>query len=181
MSRIGLKPISIPTGVNVDINSSIISVKGKLGTLTHTIPELITPTLSTDTISFARVNDEKHTKQLHGTTRALVANMITGVSKGYTKSLVIVGIGYRANPIASTGSIELSIGYSHKIVIDPLPGTKIVLKSQTEIIVEGIDKQIVGQMAALIRKVRKPEPYKGKGISYVGEKINRKESRKAKK
>lgn len=177
MSRIGNKIITIPAGVTVEFKDHLVTVKGKLGTLNLTVKPVIDLKIEGSEITVVRANEEKHTKQLHGTTRANIQNMIVGVSEGYKKELVIVGIGYRCQMLGQ--NIEMSLGFSHKKIVKALPNTKIEAKSQTEIIVTGIDKQAVGEVAALIRACREPEPFKGKGVSYVGEKIRRKEGKKA--
>ena len=177
MSRIGLKVIKVPAGVTLEQSGEVVTVKGSKGTLTVNVPSVITIKVEGDEVRCSRANDEKHTKQLHGTVRANLQNAITGVSEGYKKEIVIVGIGYRA---AMRGdSIVMNVGYSHEIVIKPEPGAKISVQSPTEITVEGINKQAVGQTAALIRATREPEPYKGKGVMYKGEHIIRKEGKRA--
>ncbi len=177
MSRIGNKPIAIPTGVEVTINGSTITTKGPKGTLTKTFQPIIGVEVKDNLIYVTRPNEEKTTKQLHGTTRAILATMVEGVSTGYKKTLTIVGIGYRASMQGQ--DLLLSVGYSHPVLIKPLPGSTIACNSATEVEVSGCDKQIVGQVAAEIRRVREPEPYLGKGISYKGEHIRRKEGKKA--
>ena len=177
MSRIGNKIITLPEGVKIDVNGSTVTVSGSKGTLTRTFSNLITINVDGSTVTVTRANDEKHTKQLHGTTRALLNGMVEGVSKGFTKKLVIKGIGYRAQ--LKGNDVVLNMGYSHPVTIEGVEGVKFEVPSQTEIIVSGIDKQKVGQMAAVIRSVREPEPYGGKGIMYVGEKVRRKVGKKA--
>ena len=177
MSRIGLKVIKLPAGVTVEQNGEIITVKGSKGTLEVAAPSVITVKVEGDEIHCSRANEEKHTKQLHGTVRANLANAIEGVSTGFKKEIVIVGIGYRA---AMRGdAVVMNVGYSHEIVIKPEPGAKITCNSATEITVEGISKQAVGQTAARIRATREPEPYNGKGVMYKGEHIIRKEGKRA--
>ena len=177
MSRVGNKVINLPEGVNVNINGSEVTVNGPKGTLTKTFSNLITVTVDDRKVSVTRANEEKHTKQLHGTTRALLNGMVEGVSNGFTKVLEIKGIGYRAQ-LKGT-DIVLNIGYSHPVTIGAVEGVKFEVPSQTEIIVSGIDKQKVGQIAAVIRSVREPEPYGGKGIMYKGERVRRKVGKKA--
>ena len=177
MSRIGNKPIAIPAGVEVTINGSTVTTKGPKGTLTKTFQPIIGLEVKDNLIYVTRPNEEKFTKQLHGTTRAILATMVEGVSTGYKKTLSIVGIGYRA---AMQGKdLVLTVGYSHPVVIKPLEGSSITVNNPNEVEVSGCDKQIVGQVAAEIRRVREPEPYLGKGISYKGEHIRRKEGKKA--
>ena len=178
MSRIGNKLITVPAGVTVEVAAgNEVTVKGPKGTLTRTFSSLMEIHVEDNVVTVKRPNDEKHTKQLHGTTRANLNDAIVGVTKGFVKELVIVGIGYRA---AMRGeNIVMNVGYSHEIVIKPEPNSKITCKSATEIIVEGISKQAVGQTAALIRGTREPEPYNGKGVMYKGEHIIRKEGKRA--
>ncbi len=177
MSRIGLKVIKVPAGVTLAQNAGVMNVKGPKGTLDVVIPELIEVKINGDEVSCSRKNEEKHTKQLHGTTRANLNDAIVGVTTGFKKELVIVGIGYRA---AMRGeNIVMNVGYSHEIVIKPVPNSKVSCTSPTEIVVEGISKQAVGQTAALIRGTREPEPYNGKGVMYKGEHIIRKEGKRA--
>lgn len=177
MSRVGNKVINLPEGVNVNVNGSEVTVNGPKGTLTRTFSNLITINVNDRVVSVTRANEEKHTKQLHGTTRALLNGMVEGVSQGFTKVLEIKGIGYRAQ-LKGT-DIVLNIGYSHPVTIGAVEGVKFEVPSQTEIIVSGIDKQKVGQIAAVIRSVREPEPYGGKGIMYKGERVRRKVGKKA--
>jgi len=177
MSRIGNKIIEIPAGVTVDIKDNNITVKGPKGTLTNTFNPHITYKVEGNHLTVCRPDDSIAMKTIHGTTRALLHNMVVGVSEGFKKKLEIVGIGYRA---AMRGeNLVLNIGYSHEVVITPDPGAKITTPSQTEVLVEGADRQAVGQTAARIRAVRKPEPYKGKGIKYENEFILRKEGKRA--
>jgi large subunit ribosomal protein L6 len=177
MSRIGKKPIAIPSGVSVTLNGTHVSVKGPKGSIEKQFPEQITIKVENNQVHVERQNEEKLTRQLHGTVRALINTMIEGVEKGYEKKLVLNGIGFKAN--LEGENLVLSVGYSHTVTIKPLPGVKITVSSPTEISVTGVDKQAVGQIAAEIRAVRKPEPYLGKGISYKGEHIRRKEGKKA--
>lgn len=178
MSRIGNKAITVPSGVEVSIAAgNEVTVKGPKGTLQRTFNPLLGLELKENILTVSRPNEEKHTKQLHGTTRALLANMITGVSEGYVRSLELVGIGYRAN--VAGAKLTINIGYSHPVVFDVEQGVTVTCPTQTEIVVSGIDKQRVGEWAANIRAVRKPEPYKGKGIRYKGEIVRRKEGKTA--
>lgn len=177
MSRVGNKVIQLPEGVSLNVNGSEVSVTGPKGTLTRTFSSLITINVNDKEVSLTRANDEKHTKQLHGTTRALLNGMVEGVSKGFTKQLEIKGIGYRAQLKGS--DIVLNIGFSHPVTIAAVEGVKYEVPSATEITVSGIDKQKVGQAAAVIRSVREPEPYGGKGIMYKGERVRRKIGKKA--
>lgn len=177
MSRIGKKPIALPSGVTVTNNDNVVTVTGPKGTLTKTFNKIITIKVEGNEVICTRPNDEIKARSLHGTTRALIHSMVVGVSEGFKKELEIVGIGYRA---AMRGeNIVLNMGYSHEIVIKPEPGVKITCPEATKIVVEGIDAQLVGQTAAVIRGVREPEPYKGKGIKYKGEFILRKEGKRA--
>lgn len=178
MSRVGNKIITIPSGVEVAIAAdNTVTVKGPKGTLVRQFNPLIQIELSEGVLTVKRSNEEKHTKQLHGTTRALIANMVEGVTNGYKKILQLEGIGYRA---ALQGSkLVLNVGYSHQIEFTPEEGIKVELPNPTEIVISGIDKQRVGEWASNIRAVRKPEPYKGKGIRYKGEVIRRKEGKTA--
>ena len=173
MSRIGREPIAIPAGVNVTIaDGNVVSVKGPLGELTQSFNTALTIAVEGDKILVTRPNDEKENRALHGLTRTLVNNMVVGVSKGYEKKLEIVGVGYRVEK--QSGKIVLGLGYSHPVVFEEKDGVKFDVPDQTTIIVKGINKQAVGQVAAVIRSKRPPEPYLGKGIKYTGEKIRRK-------
>ena len=178
MSRIGNKTITIPAGVEVNVAAgNEVTVKGPKGTLTRQFSDLITIKVEGSEVNCTRANEEKHTKQLHGTTRALINNMIVGVSEGYTKKLVIEGIGYRA--ALAGNKLTLNLGYSHQIDYVAEEGIKIECPNANEINVSGIDKQRVGEVAAVIRGFKKPEPYKGKGIKYADEHIRRKEGKTA--
>ena len=178
MSRIGNKTITIPAGVEVTINAgNEVSVKGSKGTLTRTFSPLIEIKIDGNVVTCVRANEEKHTKQLHGTTRALLSNMIEGVSTGFTKDLVLVGIGFKA--AISGKKLTLNVGYSHPVIFDIEEGITVTVPEPTKISVTGIDKQRVGEIAANIRASRKPEPYKGKGVQYAGERIRRKEGKTA--
>ena len=170
MSRIGRLPIPVPTGVEVTLDGQSVVVKGPKGTLTHTVPEPITIGRSEDgTRQVARPDDERESRSLHGLTRSLVANMVTGVTDGYTKAMEIRGVGYR---VAAKGSnLEFALGYSHAVPVLAPDGISFEVQSPTKFVVRGIDKQKVGEVAANIRKLRKPDPYKGKGVRYEGEQI----------
>ena len=178
MSRIGNKTITIPSGVEINVaDGNEVTVKGPKGTLSRKFDPRMEIAIEDGIITVKRPNDEKHVKQLHGTTRALLHNMVVGVSDGFKKELEIVGVGYRA---AVEGNVlTLNMGYSHPVVIKVEDGLTVEVPKQQQIIVSGIDKQRVGELAANIRAVRKPEPYKGKGIAYKGEHIRRKEGKTA--
>ncbi len=173
MSRIGLAPITVPSGVDVSVAGDTVTVKGPKGSLTQTLPPVVTVEVDDGTVSVSRANDERKSKALHGLMRSLVNNMVLGVSEGFRKDLEIVGVGYRANA-KGPAKLELSLGYSHSITVDAPEGVTFDVPEPTKIGVLGIDKQIVGQVAAEIRSLRKPEPYKGKGVRYAGERIIRK-------
>ena len=178
MSRIGNQIIEIPAGVEVAVNDgNHVVVKGQKGALEQTFNADMTIKLADNQLSVERPSDEKKFKQLHGTTRALLANMVNGVSEGYKIELSIVGLGYRAN--LQGKKLVLNVGYSHPVEFDVIDGITVEVPSQTEIVVSGIDKQLVGEFAANIRATRKPEPYKGKGIRYKNEIIKKKEGKKA--
>jgi large subunit ribosomal protein L6 len=179
VSRVGKKPITIPSGVDVTIDGSRVVVKGPNGTLEHDAPESITVARDGDELVVTRPDDERANRALHGLTRSLVANMVTGVSTGFSRDLEIVGVGYRA--IAQGPSkIELQLGFSHPVHFDAPDGITFEVPAPTRITVRGFDKQLVGQVAANIRKIRKPEPYKGKGIRYSDERVLRKAGKSAK-
>jgi len=179
MSRIGRKPITIPGGVNVTLDNTLITVKGPKGTLSRELHRDMKVVITENEISVERPSDNKLHRSLHGTTRSVVANMVNGVTEGFVKSLELVGVGYRAN---KTGNkLVLNVGYSHPVEIEPESGIEFEVPSNTKIIVKGIDKELVGATAAKVRSVREPEPYKGKGIKYEGERILRKEGKAGKK
>jgi len=178
MSRIGRTPITIPAEVQVSLSGDTLTVKGPKGELTHQIPPVITLKLEEGLIKVARKNDLKQTRALHGLTRALVANMVHGVTKGYTKVLELVGTGYRV--AKQDNKLVISVGYSHSVEYPERDGIKLEVEGNNIIKVSGIDKQLVGQVAAEIRAIRKPEPYKGKGIRYQGEQVRRKPGKAAK-
>ncbi len=173
MSRVGKQPIEIPDNVEVGVNGSTVTVKGPKGQLQHSLPDLITVEVEGKQVSVLRANDERSARALHGLTRSLVANMVIGVSNGFTKELEIVGVGYRA-VAKGDKTLDMSLGFSHPVAIEAPEGISFEVPAPTRIIIKGIDKTLVGQVAANIRKLRKPEPYKGKGIKYSGEKILRK-------
>ena len=170
MSRIGRLPIPVPSGVEVTLDGQLVTVKGPKGTLSHTVPSPITIERSEDgTLQVARPDDERASRSLHGLTRSLVANMVTGVTDGYAKAMEIRGVGYR---VAAKGSnLEFALGYSHPVPVAAPDGITFEVQSPTKFVVRGIDKQKVGEVAANIRKLRKPDPYKGKGVRYEGEQI----------
>lgn len=178
MSRIGNRSISLPSGVSVELNGQVLTVKGPKGTLSYEFPAIIAAELKDNTIHFTRPNNEKETRSLHGTVRALVNNMVKGVNEGFEKVLEIVGTGYRAQ--LQGKKLVVQAGYSHPVELDIPEGLTITVPNPTEIHVVGCDKQLVGQFAADVRIIRKPEPYLGKGIHYRGEYIRRKEGKKAK-
>ncbi|HEX8767936.1 MAG TPA: 50S ribosomal protein L6 [Jatrophihabitans sp.] len=172
MSRIGKLPIPVPSGVEVAIDGQNITVNGPKGRLSHVLAEPITIAQEDGTLTVARPDDERLSKSLHGLSRTLIANMVVGVTTGYTKNLEIVGTGYRV--AARGGDLEFALGFSHPVVITAPEGISFRVDSPTRFAVEGIDKQKVGEVAANIRKLRKPDPYKGKGVRYQGEVIRRK-------
>jgi len=172
MSRIGKLPIPVPSGVDVAIDGQSITVKGPKGSLSHTVVEPITVSQEDGTLTVARPNDERESKSLHGLSRTLIANMVTGVTAGYSKTLEIRGTGYRVT--AKGSDLEFALGYSHPVVVPAPDGITFRVETPTRFAVEGIDKQKVGEVAANIRKLRKPDPYKGKGVRYQDEVIRRK-------
>jgi large subunit ribosomal protein L6 len=173
MSRIGRLPIAVPSGVDVSIEGQQVSVKGPKGTLTHTLAEPITVERDEDgTLAVRRPDDERRSRSLHGLSRTLVANMIVGVTQGYEKKMEIYGVGYRV--VTKGSDLEFALGYSHPVPVKAPEGITFAVETPTRFSVSGIDKQRVGEVAANIRKLRKPDPYKGKGVRYAGEKIRRK-------
>ena len=179
MSRIGKTPIEVPDGVDVTINGSTVDVKGPKGTLSQSLPEQVSISQDASALVLTRVDDERESKALHGLFRSLVNNMVVGVTEGYRKELEIVGVGYRAQA-KGKDKLELQLGFSHPVSVSAPEGIEFEVPIQTQINVIGIDKQVVGQVAADIRALKKPEPYKGKGIRYVGEHIMRKAGKAAK-
>ncbi|HET6875130.1 MAG TPA: 50S ribosomal protein L6 [Acidimicrobiales bacterium] len=179
MSRIGRSPIDIPSGVEVQLADRRVTVKGPQGSLARELPGQITVRQEDSTLLVERPDDQRHNRALHGLTRSLVANMVTGVTAGFQKELEIVGVGYRATA-RGPAQIELALGFSHPVVVDAPDGITFEVPVPTRITVRGIDKELVGQVAANIRKIRKPEPYKGKGVRYAGERVLRKAGKAAK-
>jgi large subunit ribosomal protein L6 len=174
MSRIGKLPVPIPAGVDVTVEQSTVTVKGPKGTLSHSVAAPITVEHGDDgALEVKRPNDERQSRALHGLTRTLINNMVVGVTEGYEKKLEIVGVGYRVLSKGPT-QLEFQLGYSHSITVDAPDGITFNVEGPTKLGVQGIDKQLVGEVAANIRKLRKPEPYKGKGVRYAGEQIRRK-------
>ena len=173
MSRIGRVPVPVPTGVDVDINGAVVTVKGPKGTLTHTVAAPIEVARDeAGALVVTRPDDERASRSLHGLTRTLLANLVIGVTEGYIKKLEIVGTGYRVT--AKGSDLEFALGFSHSVTVNPPEGITFVVEAPTRFSVQGIDKQQVGEVAANIRKIRKPEPYKGKGVRYAGENVRRK-------
>lgn len=179
MSRIGKTPIEIKSGIEISISESTVEVKGPKGSLTQEIPEGISLEKHDEVLIVSRSNDLRETKALHGLIRSLINNMVIGVTEGYQKELQLVGVGYRAQA-KGKNALELQLGFSHPVNFSAPEGIEFNVPSQTEINISGIDKQVVGQVAADIRALKKPEPYKGKGIRYVGERIIRKAGKTAK-
>ncbi len=179
MSRIGRSPIPVPDGVTVTVERRRVTVTGPQGSLARALPGDITVRQEGDTLLVERPNDERHNRALHGLTRSLVANMVTGVTAGFRKELEIVGVGYRATARGADG-IDLALGFSHPVSVQAPDGVTFEVPTPTRIVVRGIDKEKVGQVAADIRKIRKPEPYKGKGVRYAGERVLRKAGKAAK-
>jgi large subunit ribosomal protein L6 len=173
MSRIGKQPVPVPAGVDVTIDGQKLSVKGAKGTLELAVPEPITVSRNDDgAIVVSRPDDERRSRSLHGLSRTLVANLVTGVTQGYTTKMEIFGVGYR---VALKGqNLEFALGYSHPVVIEPPEGITFAVETPTKFSISGIDKQKVGQISANIRRLRRPDPYKGKGVRYQGEQIRRK-------
>ncbi|ADG75531.1 ribosomal protein L6 [Cellulomonas flavigena DSM 20109] len=173
MSRIGRIPVPVPAGVDVTIDDRRVTVKGPKGELSHTIAAPLTVERDdAGALVVSRPDDERLSRSLHGLTRTLLANLVTGVTEGYTKKLEIVGTGYRV--LAKGDNLEFALGFSHPVVVEPPAGITFAVESATKFSVQGIDKQQVGEVAANIRKIRKPEPYKGKGVRYAGENVRRK-------
>ena len=172
MSRIGKVPVTVPGGVDVTIDGASVTVKGPKGTLSRSLPGEITVRKDEGVLLVERPNDERQNRALHGLSRTLVANLITGVTEGYTTKMEIFGVGYRVQQKGS--NLEFALGYSHPVVIEPPEGITFAVESPTKFSVSGIDKQKVGQISAVIRRLRRPDPYKGKGVRYAGEQIRRK-------
>ena len=179
MSRVGKEPIAIPSGVDVTLEGRRVVVKGPNGTLAHQAPEAITVSRDGDTLVVTRPDDERENRALHGLTRSLVHNMVVGVSQGFSRELEIVGVGYRAQA-QGPSKLELQVGFSHPVRFEAPEGVTFEVPQPTRIVVRGADKQLVGQVAADVRKSRPPEPYKGKGIRYADEHVQRKARKSAK-
>ena len=179
MSRIGKAPINIPSGVEISIAGRTVTVKGPKGTLSRDIPGDIVVRKEDNTLLVERPNDERNNRSLHGLSRTLVNNMVVGVTEGFTKELEIVGVGYRAE--AQGQNLRLALGFSHPVIVPAPDGISFEIPAQTRVIVKGIDKELVGQVAANIRSIRKPEPYKGKGVRYLNERVLRKAGKTGKK
>jgi len=180
MSRIGNASVAVPSGVDVTVADGTVTVKGPKGSLSRPIPGDIEINQDDGALTFVRPNDERKNKALHGLTRSLVNNMVIGVTEGYTKQLEIVGVGYRAEAQGSNG-LRLNLGFSHPVNVTAPDGITFEVPAPTQVIVSGIDKEVVGQVAANIRSIRKPEPYKGKGVRYAGERVLRKAGKAGKK
>ena len=179
MSRIGKQPITVPSGVDITIDGATVRVKGPKGQLEHEIVGDVTIERDGDTLNVTRADDSRSNRSLHGLQRTLISNMVVGVSEGFAKELEIVGVGYRAQA-QGPNAIELAVGFSHPVNVKAPDGVTFEVPQPTRIVVRGFDKQLVGQVAADIRKIRKPEPYKGKGIRYADEHIRRKAGKSAK-
>jgi large subunit ribosomal protein L6 len=179
MSRVGRAPIEVPSGVTISFEGPVVKVSGPQGSLSRPVPDPITVRQEDSQLLVERPDDERRNRALHGLTRSLIANMVTGVTAGYTKELEIVGVGYRATA-KGPSALELALGFSHPVSVDAPSGITFEVPVPTRIIVKGIDKEQVGQVAANIRKLRKPEPYKGKGVRYAGERVLRKAGKAAK-
>jgi large subunit ribosomal protein L6 len=176
MSRVGKLPVALPKGVEVKLDAAAVSVKGPLGTLSQALPEDVAITVDGDMLVVAAANETGRANAMSGTMRALIANMVTGVTKGFERKLTLHGVGYRAQ--AQGDKLNLTVGYSHPVVHQMPKGVKVETPTQTEVVLKGVDKQLVGQVAATVRGYREPEPYKGKGIRYSDEKVVLKETKK---
>jgi large subunit ribosomal protein L6 len=179
MSRIGSNPITVPASVTVSVADGVATVKGPNGTMSRNIPEGITISQEGDVLNVSRLNDETQYRSLHGLTRTLISNMVVGVTDGWSKELEIIGVGYRAAN-GGPGVLDLALGFSHPVKFNAPEGITFEVPLPTRVIVKGADKEVVGQVAASIRKIRKPEPYKGKGVRYLGERVVRKAGKAAK-
>jgi len=180
MSRIGKAPIPVPGDVKIDIDGQSVTVTGPKGTLSRTLPGRISVRAEDATLLVERPDDERESRSLHGLSRTLVNNMVVGVTTGFTRELEIIGVGYRAEAVTPT-TLRLALGFSHPVVLEAPAGVTFEVPVQTRVIVKGIDKEVVGQVAANVRSIRKPEPYKGKGVRYLGEKVLRKAGKTGKK
>ena len=180
MSRIGKAPVTVPSGVDITVDGATITVKGPKGTLSRAIPGDITISQEDGVLNVARPDDERRNRALHGLTRSLVNNMVIGVTDGFKKNLEIVGVGYRAEAQGPTG-LRLNLGFSHPVTVQAPDGITFEVPTPTQVVINGIDKEVVGQVAANIRSIRKPEPYKGKGVRYAGERVLRKAGKTGKK
>ena len=179
MSRIGNNPITVPASVTISVADGVATVKGPNGTMSRVIPDGITLHQEGDVLTVSRINDETQYRSLHGLTRTLIANMVVGVTDGWSKELEIIGVGYRAAN-GGPGVLDLALGFSHPVKFTAPEGVTFEVPLPTRVIVKGPDKEVVGQVAASIRKIRKPEPYKGKGVRYLGERVVRKAGKAAK-
>lgn len=177
MSRVGKKVINVPAGVEITVNGNVVTVKGPKGTLTKEFCDCLTIKLENGVLTVERPNDLPAVRAIHGTTRALINNMVVGVSTGFRRTLNLVGVGYRA--AEKNNGLEMALGYSHPVIIDAVPGVKMTVEKNTTIHIDGIEKDVVGQIAANIRSKRAPEPYKGKGVKYSDEVVRRKEGKKS--
>jgi large subunit ribosomal protein L6 len=179
MSRIGSNPITVPASVTISVADGVATVKGPNGTMSRVIPDGITLAQEGDVLNVSRLNDETQYRSLHGLTRTLISNMVVGVTDGWSKELEIIGVGYRAAN-GGPGVLDLALGFSHPVKFNAPEGITFEVPLPTRVIVKGADKEVVGQVAASIRKIRKPEPYKGKGVRYLGERVVRKAGKAAK-
>ena len=179
MSRIGRNPITVPSSVTISVNGTVVGVKGPKGNMERSLPGGITVAQEGDVLTVDRLDDSRDNRALHGLSRTLISNMVVGVTDGWSKELEIIGVGYRAAAKGDT-TLELALGFSHPIVYQAPNGITFEVPAPTKVIVKGADKEVVGQVAASIRKLRKPEPYKGKGVRYAGEKVLRKAGKAAK-